>query len=472
MWDTQTGDTLSRFDLWDGNVKQPFYHDNFSADGKLGILNIGEPNVVLWDTQTHQEIKRFQSPTVTTLGAALTADGSKLLITARDGALRLWDVAAGTVLQNLSFKNATFSSTLLSLDGRMAITGTNGGELYFWDLMGTPVRQLGQFGKDEVKGAAFLPGGAQILTYGSTTLPSGQHDSQINVWDIQTGKALRTFGAGHIYQPMAMAVSPDGKYVLTGTVRDAPGTNVQPGVNDSVIVWDVQKGEKVRGFETTLNILGLAFTPDSGKDGHPYLAAIPQDNDVVLRNVETGDIVRTFKGHTMPVTGIAFSPDGQMLASTGRDGKLILWDSNTEAIRQQFDQSGSPFVVFSADSKLIALSSMANNKNEIVIRDSASGAEVYRLTGHENRINSFVFSADGKLGLSGSADNTFILWDLTTHQIIHRYTEQSTSIWQVAFSPDQKSFLSASNGLILWRFDPSLNEIRSWVRDNRYQPTG
>ncbi len=470
VWDVQTGATLSQFGLWHDNMKQPFYGLDIRLDGKVGVLNVGEPDVVLWDTQTNSEIKRFQAPTVTTLASSFSQDGSKLLITAQDGALRLWDVARGTLIRNFVVRNVKFSSSVFSANGRVAITGTSSGSLYFWDIETTPIRQLRQLGKDEVIQAAFLPND-QILTFGVAPAANNKRDSQMIDWDLKTGKQLRTFGVGHLFMPMAMAISPDSKFALTGTVRNAPGAApVSPGTNDSVIVWNIQTGENVQHFETNLSILSMAFEPHSGIDNQLYLAAIPQDFDIGLRNTQTGEVVRVYKGHSAAISGLVFSPDGRLLAATGHDGKLILWATDTGTITQQIVIDGdSPFVTFSADGGLIAIT---NRKSEIVVLDSTTLKEVYRLHGHENRINSFVFSADGRLALSSSFDNTFILWDTSSQQIIHRYDTQKTSIWQVAFSPDQKSFLSASNGLIWWRFDPNLEEIQAWVKDNRYLPAG
>src|SRR5207237_6020269 len=109
-WDVQTGQEISRSELWNGNVKQPYYRAEISTDGTTGVLNVGEPQVLLWNVQSGQQTKQFTAPTVTTLNATLTRDGSKLLITAQDGALRLWDVGTGTVLQNLLARDMKFDS--------------------------------------------------------------------------------------------------------------------------------------------------------------------------------------------------------------------------------------------------------------------------------------------------------------------------------------------------------------------------
>lgn len=469
VWDVATGAPISRYDYSQNvqNVKVPFYHVDIGSDNTTAVLNVGQPQVSLWNTGTGSVLKQFLAPSVTTLDAQLSGDSTELLITAQDGKLRLWDVPDGTLIQNLSFLNARFDSTAFSADGRYAVTGGADGSVYFWDLTATPIRELQHFGQGETKQAAFLPGGNQILSFG-VSLSQSNYASQLILWDVKTGKAISgsTFGAGHIYMPQSMAVSLDGKYVLTGTVADVPGVPRQQGVDDSLILWDIQSEKEIRRFETSGDIFSLAFAPDSGLNGQPYVASIPQGNDIILRNVETGQSVRTFPGHTGAISALAFSPDGKWLASTGRDGKLLIWNAATGALIQTVAAAG-PFVTFSPDSQRVATT--ITTTDDIGLWDIASGRLVTTLSGHENEINSFGFSPDGTLALSGSTDNTFILWNMTTGTIIHRDATHSTSVWQVAFSPDQKSFLSVSNGMILWRADPiTLNEIRAWISQNRY----
>jgi WD40 repeat protein len=293
------------------------------------------------------------------------------------------------------------------------------------------------------------------------------------VWDVKTGQSLRTFGQGHIYMPQAMAVSQDEKFAVTGAVADVPGVPRVPGRNDSVIVWDIEAGKELRRFDTAANIVSLAFDPRSGTDRgggkRPYLAAFVQGNDVGLWNIETGDLVRLFKGHSGSARAIAFSPDGTALAAASRDKGLIFWDVETGNIIRQIEAVGnSGFIVFSPDGKIVATS----KGPEIVVWDVATEKELSVLKGHQNGVASFAFSPDGKQALSGSLDNTFILWNLATQEAVHRYDAHDTVVWQVAFSPDQKAFLSAANGLILWRADPiTLDEVKTWVNSNRYTPT-
>jgi WD40 repeat protein len=114
---------------------------------------------------------------------------------------------------------------------------------------------------------------------------------------------------------------------------------------------------------------------------------------------------------------------------------------------------------------------MGSGQTDISLRDLI-GTEIRKLTGHTNNVISFAFSPDGTLAASGSADNTAILWNAADGTIIRRYTEPQAIVWDVVFSPDQKTFISAANSIIEWRTDPvTLAEVQAWIAAKRYVPT-
>ena len=87
-----------------------------------------------------------------------------------------------------------------------------------------------------------------------------------------------------------------------------------------MILWDVETGKQVRTLEGhKRTVLGVAFSPDG------RLLASGAGEKVILWDVETGKQARTLEGHTWTVIGVAFSPDGRLLASGSWDGTVILW---------------------------------------------------------------------------------------------------------------------------------------------------
>ena len=84
---------------------------------------------------------------------------------------------------------------------------------------------------------------------------------------------------------------------------------------------------------------------------------------------------------------------------------------------------------------------------------SPVGSELRRFIGHNDDVVSVAFSPDGRTALSGSDDNTLILWDVASGSELRRFTGHRDDVWSVAFSPDGRTALSGSGDetLILWQ---------------------
>ena len=107
-----------------------------------------------------------------------------------------------------------------------------------------------------------------------------------------------------------MAFSPDGKRLATG------------GEENLVKVWDVQTGKELRSLPGHRgNVYTVAFSHDGR-----WIASGSTDSTVKVWDGRSGELVRTFRGHTAIVTGVAFSPDDRRLISGSRDHTVKLWD--------------------------------------------------------------------------------------------------------------------------------------------------
>ncbi|QLE39811.1 NACHT domain-containing protein [Nostoc sp. C052] len=182
---------------------------------------------------------------------------------------------------------------------------------------------------------------------------------------------------------------------------------------------------------------GIAFSPDG-----TLLATGDAEGGLRLWQVATGQLVINFAGHLGWVWSLAFSPDGQLLASCSSDKTIRLWDVNTgKCLRTLSGHASSIWsVAFSADGQILA-----SGGDEPTIRLwNVNTGDCYKiLSGHTDRILSVSWSPDGQTLASGSADFTIRLWKINGEcdRILEGHSDR---IWSLSWSPDGQTLASGS----------------------------
>jgi WD40 repeat protein/LysM repeat protein len=264
--------------------------------------------------------------------------------------------------------------------------------------------------------------------------------------------------------------------LLLGIEANQEPTTLQPY---EVLLENVQSHPELRAYLSGHldDVVSVAFSPDG-----ETLASGSRDRTIILWNLQTNrPIGQPLTGHSDVVTSIAFSPDGKTLASGSRDNTIILWDLETaKPVRQPLGEHGDGVtsIAFSPDGKTLASGS---RDQKIILWDVETGERTAELVGHFDYILTVAFSPDGKTLASGSRDQKIILWDVETHQPISQPLAGHTDyVASVAFSPDGKILASGSRDktIILWNVETHepvgqpLKEHISDVASVAFSPNG
>jgi WD40 repeat protein/serine/threonine protein kinase len=244
----------------------------------------------------------------------------------------------------------------------------------------------------------------------------------------------------------------------------------------------------------------------------------PEDSGMIdIRDAETGESVLSFQGHDPDVNHVAFSPDGSMLASTGDDGKLKLWDPSTGRLLSSVSGDGSAWSPsFSADGSLLAgiwdgtvrvldLSTdrvvstvrgrgafgtavSPDGKRLAVVGDGVgsvvdveTGEEQFRLTGVGELGIAVSWSPDGRY-IAASGEDAAGVWDAETGRLRHTLLGHTGSVLGVAWSPNSRRLVTGgSDGTArVWEIGVGVRELwslsaqetRSGINGVAFSPDG
>lgn len=197
----------------------------------------------------------------------------------------------------------------------------------------------------------------------------------------------------------------------------------------------------------------VAFSPDG-----EILASADGDGTVKVWNSRTGDVVQMFNTHTDSVVSIAFHPGGKHLAYVGADRQVKVWDLTTglevvigpcNAIRK-FGTAHA--VVFSHDGRQLA----AGSDGVVSVWDWKSRQLLHTFPGHDHHSISVAFSRDGERRAMGSFREGPRLWDPTAGgQPLRSFTGHTLPISALAFSPDGGRLASSSFDRSVKVWDPT-----------------
>ncbi len=255
-------------------------------------------------------------------------------------------------------------------------------------------------------------------------------------------RCLRTL-TGHTSWVTCLAIAPNSHILASGSL------------DDQILIWNFFTGEILHRFSShTKSINALAISPDGN-----LLASGSDDDTIKIWHLNTGREIATLTEHLRDVNSLAFNANGTILASGSEDRTVRLWQlenagKGTISILPLCTLAGRSgmikTVTFAPNGQLLASGGL---DNAIQIWNVKTHKVLYTLLGHLQSVNCLAISPDGTLLASGSKDKTIKLWNFSTGKLITSLSGHRDMVNSVTFSPDGKLLVSGSTDqtLNLWQ---------------------
>jgi WD40 repeat protein len=448
----------------------------FSPDSKY-LTTVGSDGTArVWSVSNGREFLHLRQRGV--LDIAFSPDSKYLATAGNDGMARVWDATNGRELMHLRHTGkvvkppaeSDFRDTLrvtFTLNGKYLVTTDSNGTNRMWEVTsGREVVDLKH--KSEVVNLAFSPGEKYLA------MASRDADGTVRVLEATSGREVARvkLGSGQEYP---IAVSPDGKYIVTNT-------------SESVRVWETTSGREV------VRVIGAGQNAIISANGK-FLVTAGHNSPVRVWEVTSGYEVARKMTHKDSVKAIVFSSDGKYLATTSEDKTAWVWSATSghDVVHLKHEDSVES-IAYSRDGKYLTTASWDGTAR---VWETISCREITRIITEEAATlstlkkfrqelgsnseygftykNTLAFSPDGKYLVKVGLDRTVRIWETSSAREVMRLKNDAPHIVKlnkldppnlsaVTFSPDGRYLATITNGYLKTKEPSSDSKEASSVR--------
>ena len=405
LWDVESGEELLAIES--GRVS------DITTDGRFIITGEGgsESDVRLWDARDGSAVQTLGAPVAGTRSVAFSPDGRYLLTACNDGTLKLWDLEHLALSKSLVGHENRFSISrhmnyVLSVaflpDGQTALSGAQG-QILRWKIPEGTI--VGRYQLDRSVDQTFIaihPAGDRFLAMG----PYNGQASPLFLWDVKTAKVVGQVAASKTDIHDA-AFSGDGTRFFTAANRfgDTPAVRTwnlatgAEGVRPQLPSWAESRAVKVSAcgrYAITQNgtyavtsvwdvKTGRLVRDVSGKPPYAtfhkepwFLSVSESDDEILVREISTGRLVRKFDIAGLKLTSLDVSADGRYFAAAASNARTVLWSLETGE-RVSMVAGANDWIIYSDDG-YFAGSRGGGRLVSVVDEGGAFGVDQFALT--------------------------------------------------------------------------------------------
>lgn len=418
----------------------------FSPNNRFLVTGHDKGIVVVRDAITGKPIRTLQGLTKRVASVAFAENGDALIAVGGNwgdskerGEALVWNFQSGQIRHTLDAPGLQWM-VAVHPDGKTAAIAGDDGKIRVWDVMtGKSLKTLGKGGP-----------GLKTVTFDSTgnRIAAGGGDRSVRIWNASTGEELKNFSTAPLL-PTKVLFSPNGKEIVVSAWKGDGQADQKPALTAYSLD---DKAAPPRQFTThPASVMGLAFLPD----GKTLIAAGGEASgfgSLKIYDFATAKYLGQLSGHRNWAQSVTVSPDGKLVASTSWGqpsvGELRLWNPLGFMPIAELKVAGENQRISSAaiglNGKLLVLCG-SQTLTAWDMTDPTKPVLRKQIKDHTAAVKTIAFDESGQQLVSADEGGTVKVWDAATLELIVSFKASTGGINRAKFTPDGSRLVTISS---------------------------
>jgi WD40 repeat protein len=427
---------------------------NWSPDGKTIAFGTSDGSLGLFNLSSKQVTKQWEHGDYIR-AVAWSPDGTKLAAAGDENILYIYNVSTGAQERSFSSHTDWIRNISWSADGKMVAAASDDTTVTVWSVTEGNLITTHRSHEDYCRDVAFAPSG--------NALASCSDDLNIYLYDPATSSIPDKSLKGHENWVMGIDWSPNGKMLAS---VDNSGT---------IIIHTVRSGEQMffNSVEPETSWMDVDYAPKGDRfvaigayelaiyttDTSTPIARILADGGTTEATESGNNPLETLLADLLPTSFQLFpSPSGDYLGVIDANYSLNVVDMKAGTTAYVISEHSDWIrnIAWSADGNLVAT---ASDDQMVGIWDARTGEMQHFLSGHTDWVRDVDFSPDSKILVSAGDDGLLRFWDTATGDELGTTDNIGSYLLSVRWSPNQRYLAAQSSEEFLYLWDANNNEL-------------